>query len=881
MGSRTKTFSELLAERQASAGEVASLSKDSETEQEILAEFASLVAKFGPILDDLRENKVMDTPLIREAVESLEKELGRARGLMKSLNPKISAKQIEELTRGLGRSLGLVLSASLDFLSVDVKEKIGALHKEMMKAKFDTSSIPDREESEFDREKEFVNEFGVEDEIVEEMNAKFDTSSSPDREESEYDRETESVNEFGVEDEIVEEVAEVEIEEIEEEIINLDIDDVVLQLKYGNDEEFKFALSGLRSLIRDQMVDDEWINDEGVVLILSNRLGSSKPNNRLTIIQMLRNLVENAKNKEKLADPNSLSTIVKSLTRDVEERREAVGLLLDLSDLPAVHRRLGRIQGCIVMLVAILNGEDPVASRDAGKLLSALSSNTQNALHMAEAGYFKPLVHYLKEGSDMSKILMATALSRMELTDQSRGSLGKDGAIEPLVKMFNAGKLESKLSALSALQNLSMLTENIQRLISSGIVVALLQLLFSVTSVLMTLREPASAILARIAQSESILVNQDVAQQMLSLLNLSSPVIQYHLLQALNSIAAHSSASKVRNKMKENGAIQLLLPFLSETNTKTRTGALNLLYTLSKYLPAEFTEQLSETHLNIIVNIISLSTSDSEKAAAVGILSNLPVNDKKATDTLKRANLLPILVSIMSSFPATSTPTTCWLVESIAGVFIRFTVPSDKKLQLFSAEHGVIPLLVKLLSSGSPVAKCRAATSLAQLSQNSLSLRKSRSSRWFCVPPSVDAYCEIHDGFCFVKSTFCLLKADAISPLVQILEGDEREADEAALNALATLAQDEIWEHGINRITKISGAQPIIKVLELGTVKAQEKALWILERIFRVEAHRVQYGESAQVVLIDLAQKGDPKLKSTIAKLLAQLELLQAQSSYF
>ena len=254
-------FSELLAERQASAGKVASLSKDSETEQEILAEFASLVAKFGPILDDLRENKVMDTPSIREAVESLEKELGRARGLMKSPNPKISVKQIEELTRGLGRSLGLVLSASLDFLSVDVKEKIGALHKEMMKAKFDTSSIPDREESEFDRETEFVNEFGVEDEIAEEV------------------------------------VEVEEIEEIEEEIINLDIDDVVLQLKYGNDDEFKFALSGLRSLIRDQMVDDEWINDEGVILILSNRLGSSKPNNRLTIIQMLRNLVENAKNK--------------------------------------------------------------------------------------------------------------------------------------------------------------------------------------------------------------------------------------------------------------------------------------------------------------------------------------------------------------------------------------------------------------------------------------------------------------------------------------------------------------------------------------------------------------------------------------------------------
>lgn len=99
-----------------------------------------------------------------------------------------------------------------------------------------------------------------------------------------------------------------------------------------------------------------------------------------------------------MADVEFLSTLVKSLIRDEEESREAVGLLLDLSELPAVRRRIGRIHGCIVMLVALLNGDDSVASRSAGKLLNALSSNTQNALHMSEAGYFKPLVQYLKEG---------------------------------------------------------------------------------------------------------------------------------------------------------------------------------------------------------------------------------------------------------------------------------------------------------------------------------------------------------------------------------------------------------------------------------------------------------------------------------------------------
>ena len=134
----------------------------------------------------------------------------------------------------------------------------------------------------------------------------------------------------------------------------------------------------------------------------------------------------------------------------------------------------------------------------------------------------------------MTKILMATTLSRLVLTDHSKLTLGQDGAIEPLVRMFNSGKLESKLSALNALQNLSSLTENVERLVKTGIVGSLLQLLFSVTSVLMTLREPASVILARIAESETVLVNKGVAQQMLSLLNLSSPVIQGHLFRASN-----------------------------------------------------------------------------------------------------------------------------------------------------------------------------------------------------------------------------------------------------------------------------------------------------------------------------------------------------------
>ncbi|GJZ27325.1 U-box domain-containing protein 44-like protein [Tanacetum coccineum] len=816
-----------------------SVTKDSLT----FSELSHSTHKLGLVLSEFKENKIMESSPIRSAVDSLETELQRAKALVASPRYMSSPnKRIEEITENLGRSIGLVLFASHD-VSMTGKEKLEAIRREMMSvAQFSAASSDSRSD--------FLDDV--------------ETKGT----ESDY----EEANFVG------------EIVEMEKEVLSCSsAEEVALQLKCGDDDQLKVALLALNTLIRDNEATSEWIDSEGVIPILFSRLSSTTSVNRLSIIQNLRSLIaQNDGIMNKMTEVEYLSALVKSLTRDEDERREAVGLLSTLSDVSAVRRRIGRIQGCIVMLVAIFNGEDQTASNDAGKLLAALSSNNQNALHMAEAGYFKPLIKYLTEGSDMSKILMATAISRMELRDQTRASIGEDGAIPPLVKMFKEGKLEAKLSSLSALQNLSTLKENTKRLINSGIVPSLLQLLFSVTSVLMTLREPASAILARIAKSDTMLVNHDIALQMFSLLNLSSPIIQQHLLEALNSIASHSSASKVRRKMKENGSIQLLLPFLTDTNHKIRIGAFNLIYTLSKELSDELTEQLGETHLLNIVNILSSSTSESEKTTAAGILCNLPVNDKKATEILKKANLLPVLMSIMTSKPATSTALlSSHLIENIAGIIMRFTVTSSLKLQLYSAENRVIPVLVKMLSDGPIIAKCRAATSLAQLSKNSLNLRKLKKSTWLCVPPSAEAFCEVHNGYCFVKSNFCLVKANAVSPLIKILEGNEREADEAALEALSTLLQDEIWENGCMCIEKMSGIEAIIKVIELGSIKTREKAVWILERVFRVEDYRVKYGESAQVVLIDLAQNGDTQLKPIVAKLLAQLELLQVQSSYF
>ncbi|XP_047057167.1 U-box domain-containing protein 44-like [Lolium rigidum] len=666
----------------------------------------------------------------------------------------------------------------------------------------------------------------------------------------------------------------------------VDVEDLLVRVKNGAQPELGEVAREVAALAQQGRLGDDDDEDGLLVPALLARLaGTADAEARVLVMAALRRLAACAggSTKERMASIEALSSIVRSLTRDVDERGEALALLLDLSDIPQVRQRIGRIKGSIVMLVTLRNAHESGTHDDAEKLLHILSANPQNVLLMAEAGYFRPLIHYLKEGSDMNKILMATAISKIFLSEQMKSSLGEDGAIEPLVEMFKSGNLEAKHSALGALRNLSSSLQNAELLVKSGITGSLLQLLCSVTSVLMTLREPASAILATMAQSDHILLQRDAAPQMLSLLNLSCPVIQLHLLRALNSICGHTNAKRARAKIRKNGGLQLLLPFLREKNVGIKIAALNLMFNLSKDASQELTEQIRETHLDILVKIIASPTpGNDEKAAAIAVLSNLPATDKNVTKFLTQANLLPLLISLLeANISTSSSPQKMWLLEGIAGVLTRFTVPWDKKLQSLAVGHGVVPCLVKLLSEGSVKAKSKSATSLAQLSQNSVALHKTKSPRWLCVPPSADSYCIVHNCQCTVRSTFCLVKAGAVKPLVQILEGEERGADGAVLEALATLVQDEIWENGSNVIAKASGVHALLRVAEAGELTSQDKALWILERIFRIEAQRERYGGIAQALLIDLAQKGDPVLKPMIGKILAHLELLQTQSSYF
>lgn len=94
----------------------------------------------------------------------------------------------------------------------------------------------------------------------------------------------------------------------------------------------------------------------------------------------------------------ALESIVRSLARQIGESKLALQLLLELSRSNVVRDSIGKVQGYILLLVAILGGEDIEAAKDAQELLENLSFLNQNVILMAKAGHFRPLIRLLSSG---------------------------------------------------------------------------------------------------------------------------------------------------------------------------------------------------------------------------------------------------------------------------------------------------------------------------------------------------------------------------------------------------------------------------------------------------------------------------------------------------
>ncbi|KAK5804580.1 hypothetical protein PVK06_032231 [Gossypium arboreum] len=642
------------------------------------------------------------------------------------------------------------------------------------------------------------------------------------------------------------------------------------KLQSNDEHEVLQSLCELQDLCRERELHCEWVTFEGYIPILSGLLSAKNREVRTQALAILCNLAKDSHdNKERIAkEDDALKSIVRSLARQIKESKLALELLLQLSRSSVVRDVIGTIQGCIFLVVNMLNSDDAQASRDSKVLLDNLSFLDNNVIEMAKANFFKPLLHLLSSGPDDVRFLMAKTLSEIDLTDHHKLSLVKDGgALGPLLQLLSHEDLGMKTVAVKALQNLSSLPQNGLQMIKEGAVGPLFEILYCHSLSSPSLREQVAVVIMHLAKSTN------------------SPAADDEKISLLESVCWSSSGSEIRAKLRQLPAVQVLVQLCEVTNqmVRVRASAVKLFYCLTiDGDDISFQDHVGQRCIDTLLKIIKSPTDEEEAAAAMGIISNLP-KDLQITQWLLDSGALDIIIFAFITGRNRNALSKEHGIEDAVRALCRFTVSTNKEWQKKVAETGVILELTKLLVSGTPLTKQYAAVSLKQFSESSTAmsqpLKKTRA--FICCFAASETGCQVHRGICTVESSFCILEANAVEPLVRMLEEGHFGAAEASLDALLTLIDNERLQNGCKVLDQVNAIPPIIKLLSSTSTKLQEKALGALERIFRLPEMKQRYATLAQMPIVDITQRGSSGMKSMAAKVLAQLNVLGEQSSYF
>lgn len=665
------------------------------------------------------------------------------------------------------------------------------------------------------------------------------------------------------------------------------------KIQSGDEVGVLHCLQALQDLCEQKDQHREWVVLENYIPVLIQILAEKNSDIRNHVLVILCMLVkDNEDAKERIANvKNAIESIVRSLGRRLGERKLAVALLLELSEYDLLREYIGKVQGCILLLVTMSSSEDNQAARDATELLEKLSSSDQNVIQMAKANYFKHLLQRLSAGPDDVKMIMVKMLAEMESTDRNKEILFDSGILPPLLRLVSHNDVEMKLVALKALQNLSTLKKNGLEMIQQGAARKLFGILFQHSLPSSSLSEHVAPIIMQLAASTisqdtqtpvSLLESDEDVFNLFSLVSYTVPDVRQYIIQTFYSLCHSPSASYIRNKLRECPSVLVLVKLFENESLSLRASAVKLFSCLVESCDEDAVlKHVNQKCIETLLQMLKSSSDKEEIVSAMGIIRYLP-KVQQITQWLYDAGALSIICKYVQDGTDKDLQKSK-LVENSAGALCRFTVPTNLEWQKSAAEIGIITVLVQLLESGTAQTKQLAALSLTQFSKSSNELSSPIPKRkgFWCFSAQTEAGCLVHGGVCIVESSFCLLEADAVGALAKTLGDSDLGVCENSLDALLTLIDGEKLQSGSKVLADENVIPLIIRFLGSPSPGLQEKSLNALERIFRLLEFKQKYGASAQMPLVDLTQRGNGSIKSLAARILAHLNVLHDQSSYF
>lgn len=648
------------------------------------------------------------------------------------------------------------------------------------------------------------------------------------------------------------------------------------------------------------------------MLGLWQRNVKSRAHLRSRAIAALRGMVvDSQENKDAVVDMGALKLAVQSLNSGVEKEREcAVGLLYELSTYPSMSLRIGSEKGAIVGLMGVTsahNGNAEISNLAEHTLLN-LENVDANALQMAEAGRLKPVLARLCQGSEETQVKLAKHLSQMILTNTSKEVVAETGG-KALVRMLSISP-NAREAALGVLYNLSTLEDTAHVLIKAGVIAHLVFTIFSLPAP-ENLKEMAISTLAnlvvvpgswetsKVDKEGHLLYSEKVLHKIFGLLQNGSSLWKEKILQTLYGIACSTEVTDaVAANICSCGGTITLVNFMLHSDSNTRLNALRLLSLLSVRIGDDIAAALRSTlQLKFLKEVLQLQGKAvlEERVAAATILANIPLTEFEVIRVLE-IDMLQWTVNTLQDCKSgrigrLSGRAGCAMQEALLGILLHFARNSNVAILNSMRELYLFTLFQeKLMTHWTPLTKERSAVGLQLLSEraylftlrNPLQAPSNRGAFFgLCLFPSktirdLPEKCDVHGGVCDPNGTFCLVAACAISPLIELLEEeDDYGVQEAAVNALSTLLMDGVdIKGGVEQLAHAEGVQPIFDLFyNVRQGRLQEKAVWMIDRILRVEEYTQLYSSDQGLVkaLMEARRHGSPNTRALAQDALARL----------
>ncbi|KAI3993468.1 hypothetical protein MKX01_002481 [Papaver californicum] len=638
------------------------------------------------------------------------------------------------------------------------------------------------------------------------------------------------------------------------------------------------------------------IRNEGVEVLIVKMLKKCSKNIRSHLrskaLMALLSVAKNEECKQVILQEGATRLAIHSLIGSSEKEKEyAVNIASE--------------KGALVLLSSMTGDlEHPSLSNLAEEVLKRLEKVDDNVYPLAAAGRLELLLCRLREGTSV-QIEMASVVGKMTLANNSKEQIARQGS-KILVDMLS--KPEGKEPSLQALYNLSSSEDNATILVDSGVLLATVGILFQAEDDKQHLKDLAASIVANIVSKpghwELACVNDEggsmqsesIVHNLLRILPLSSPKGEVAILHILHGIASSPQASEsVATHIDSGGGVTIILQFLEHGEVEHRNYASRLTRIISDRLGQVLVDELrASKSISLLKDkLLDNERSNSERSDSACVLSNLPLTEDEVQKVLG-TSLIKWIVTSLKSSDRTSRLTSS-MIEGLLGLLLHFVRFPDPSVLDAIREHRIMTVFKDQLCSQQPRLRQRAALGLKYLSECGRILVASTdfepqpstgffSSIFFCGRASkVTQSCPIHSFACEDENQFCLSKGNCIRPLLDLLNDEDTNAQITAVEVLSTLVYDtpSCSRRAADELERLGVSDAVIDLLtEVRTGELQEKTIWMLERVLRVESHAQRYAINQSLVraLVEAFKHGNANTKRHAQDALTSLKQISGVS---